>query len=295
MFDLEKLRSSLLIEGDEFTAYRDPAAYWRDGKLYLFFSIVENHPGSLPLSYVGMCVTEDLVHFSKVRKLTPGDPRFNYSSPGNVILHNGTFYLCCQTYCRENAEKFGNERCRIFLLSSPDLEHWSEPKLIMVKGDDVPEKAMGRMIDPFLFRDSKTKLFWCFYKQDGCKFSTSSDLCHWMPRGQIACGENVSVFADENRYYLWHSPQNGIGEMVSDDLCQWHDTGRLFTFGQKQWPWASGRITAGTMLDLRKEPQVGQALCFFHGSGGRGEEECFDNYASIGVAWSYDCKTWEYR
>ena len=68
----------------------------------------------------------------------------------------------------------------------------------------------------------------------------------------------------------------------------------MLTLGQAEWPWAQGRLTAGFVLDLRGEPAVGKALMFFHGSeysetdprGG------FDNFASIGLAWSDGLKTW---
>ena len=75
----------------------------------------------------------------------------------------------------------------------------------------------------------------------------------------------------------------------------WTDEG-VITLGQKQWRWARGRITAAFVLDLRTNPTVGKALMFFHGSthpetdprGG------FDNYASIGIAWSDDLKHWDW-
>ena len=36
-------------------------------------------------------------------------------------------------------------------VSTPrDLENWSKPELLRVKGPDVPREKMGRMIDPYL-------------------------------------------------------------------------------------------------------------------------------------------------
>ncbi len=79
------------------------------------------------------------------------------------------------------------------------------------------------------------------------------------------------------------------------DLKTWKNAG-LFTLGQKVWPWAQGRLTAGFVLDLRSDPKVGKTLLFFHGSdfpeadprGG------FDNFASLGLAWSDDLQNWHW-
>ena len=51
--------------------------------------------------------------------------------------------------------------------------------------------------------------------------------------------------------WLIHSPANGIGIKRCTDLVNWYDE-CLYTLGQRQWPWAQGRITAGHLLDLRR-------------------------------------------
>ena len=53
--------------------------------------------------------------------------------------------------------------------------------------------------------------------------------------------------------------------------------------GGHRWPWATGRLSAGFVLDLRHDPTVGKALMFFHGSDypendARGG---FDTFASV--------------
>ena len=70
--------------------------------------------------------------------------------------------------------------------------------------------------------------------------------------------------------------------------------GVIRILGQPTWPWAQGRLTAGFVLDLRTEPAVGKALMFFHGSDfpEKDPRGGFDNFASIGLAWSDDLKTW---
>jgi hypothetical protein len=181
-------------------------------------------------------------------------------------------------------------------MTSPDLENWSAPWLLRVKGPDVPREAMGRMIDPFLLEDKdEPGKWWCFFKQDGVSMSFSRDLENWTYFGHVSGGENACVLVDRGEYVLFHAPADGIGVKRSRDLKHWRDEGTLF-LGRAGWPWAQGRLTAGFMLDLRNDPAVGKALMFFHGSdypetdprGG------FDNFASIGIAWSKDLKNWDW-
>jgi hypothetical protein len=168
--------------------------------------------------------------------------------------------------------------------------------LLRVKGPDVPQEAMGRMIDPFLVASKdEPGTWWCFFKQNGVSLARSRDLRTWTFAGRADAGENACVIVDGDDYVLFHSPPNGIGVKRSADLKTWRDEGVL-TLGQKDWPWAQGRLTAGFVLDLRRDPSVGRALMFFHGSdfpetdprGG------FDNFASLGLAWSDDLKTWRW-
>jgi hypothetical protein len=179
-------------------------------------------------------------------------------------------------------------------MRSPDLEHWGQPELLRVKGPDVPEQQMGRMIDPYLLADKdEPGKWWCFYKQNGVSLSWSYDLRHWTYRGRAAAGENVCVVVDGGQYVLFHSPENGIGVKRSPDLVTWTDEGQL-VLGQADWPWAQGRLTAGFVLDLRNDRGVGKALLFFHGSGPEDERTMFDTHASLGLAWSDDLRHWEW-
>lgn len=83
--------------------------------------------------------------------------------------------------------------------------------------------------------------------------------------------------------------------MRSANLREWQDYGPLITLGQAQWEWARGRLTAGTVLDLRHVRRIGRYVMFFHGSGPRSESEGdFDRNASIGIAWSDDLIHWDY-
>lgn len=292
--DFAQFTSPILLQGDATTAFRDPAVYYHQGRFYLYFTLVETETDGRVFLYLAMTTSDNLKTFDPVRKLTPRDRALNFSSPGNIIEHDGEFHLCCQTYCRENGEKYGNQNSRLWRLRSRDLVHWQPPELLRVKGD-IPVGEMGRMIDPYLLRDKDDPTrIWCFYKQNGVSLSSSTDLVNWTFAGHTECGENVCVLVSDGEYRLWHSPENGIGLMTSRDLRHWEHSKQLITLGQKNWPWAQGRLTAGFVLDLRGHPEIGKALMFFHGTGPEDERTIFDQYACIGLAWSDDLEHWAY-
>ncbi|MEO7766762.1 MAG: hypothetical protein ABIS01_05020, partial [Ferruginibacter sp.] len=123
--------------------------------------------------------------------------------------------------------------------------------------------------------------------------SYTYDFKNWKYVGHTESGENVSVLKKNGAYILFHSPKNGIGIKKSKDLKYWEQFGNLLTLGQKDWAWAKGRISAGTVVDLRNSTNYGAYVMFFHGSGPLTEEEGdFDKNASIGIAWSNDLITW---
>ena len=294
--DLNLLASPVLFRGDASTAYRDPAALFPAGWFRLFFPRVKVGTKGQAYSYLASSRSRDLRQWSEPRLLTPRDLRLNYGSPGNVVRHGGEWVLCLQTYPRPGGEKYGNADARLWVMRSPDLEAWGEPELLRVKGPDVPRERMGRMIDPFLLadRDDPGK-WWCLYKQNGVSRSWSRDLRTWTYAGHAPAGENACVILDRGEYVLYHSPENGIGVKRSTDLAVWRDEGVL-TLGQRGWPWAQGRLTAGFVLDLRGEPAVGRALLFFHGSAYPESDPRggFDSFASIGLAWRTDLTTWQW-
>jgi len=293
---LSAIPAVVLFRGDATTAYRDPAAIHHDGWFRLFFTLVKSGPDGRPFSHVAWSRSRDLVNWSEPEVFTPREQSLNYGSPGNIIRQGEEWVLCLQTYPRPRGERYGNQDSRIWTMRSKDLETWGPPELLRVKGPEVPREKMGRMIDPFLLQDRDDPgRWWCFYKQNGVSRSWSRDLGTWTYAGRTDAGENACVIVDGGDYVLFHSPANGIGVKRSNNLSQWQDEG-LLTLGQAGWPWAQGRLTAGFVLDLRQNPAVGKALMFFHGSdfpemdprGG------FDNFASIGIAWSDDLKKWDW-
>lgn len=298
---LEELTSPIVFEGNDHTAYRDPAVLYEDGIFHLFFTVVEIEPDDSIYSYVAYSQSPDLVNWTNVVKLTEKNQRLNYSSPGNVIKFKDEWILCFQTYPRPDYTskqqiRFGDETARLFIMRSKDLKKWTEPELLRVKGDDVSREDMGRMIDPYLVEDKDEKgKYWCFYKQNGVSLSYSYDLKSWTFFGHTQAGENACVLVENDEYILFHSPHNGIGIKQSNDLKNWADWGGLITLGQDHWNWAKGRLTAGTVLDMRKLKEVGKYIMFFHGSGPLSEGEGdFDRNSSIGIAWSGDMLDWQW-
>ncbi|MGB2807351.1 MAG: hypothetical protein WBC22_06410, partial [Sedimentisphaerales bacterium] len=66
--------------------------------------------------------------------------------------------LCLQTYPwlkyrRGERVRWGDGSARLFIMRSKDLEHRSEPELLLVKEPGGAIEKMGRMIDPYLIED----------------------------------------------------------------------------------------------------------------------------------------------
>ena len=294
-FNFKSFTSPILFEGDAVTAYRDPAAIYHNGIFYLYFTLVKIEPDGT-FMFTAFSKSRDLAHWTEPQIITPRDRSLNFSSPGNIIRFGDQWVLCLQTYPRPNGSKYGSNDCRLWIRRSTDLEHWSEPELLRVKGPLVTQAEMGRMIDPYLIEDKDALgQWWCFFKQNGASRAWSRDLKTWTYAGHIPAGENVCVLRDGAEYVMFHSPSNGIGVKRSSDLQTWRDTG-LLTLGQTNWPWAQGRLTAGFVLDLRDQPGIGKHILFFHGSAFPEEDPRggFDNFASIGFAWSDDLIHWSW-
>lgn len=297
---LSKLSSPVIFKGDEKTAYRDPAVLYHQKKFYLFFTLVRNEEGKI-YSYTAMSHSADLKKWSPVKIITPRDQALDFSSPGNIVRFKDEWILCLQTYPRpdytaDQQPRYGTGASRIYIMRSKDLETWGAPEVMKVKGPDVEIADMGRMIDPYLLEDKDEKgKWWCFYKQNGVSMSYSYDLLNWKFFGRTESGENVCVLNENNEYILIHSPKNGIAIKHSSDLINWNDWGKPVRLGQDEWSWAKGRITAGTVINLKEDKKFGKYVMFFHGSGPKTEEEGdFDKNASLGIAWSDDLWQWEW-
>ncbi len=284
------------------TAWRDPAVLFHDGVFHLFATYIKTEADGRVFGYTAHTQSRDLKTWSPPRILTPRGQQLNYCAPGNVVRDSDEWVLSLQSYPlpgyeRTDPLRWGTSDSRIFTMRSRDLEAWSPPELLRVKGPDVARADMGRMIDPYLLRDKDdpTK-WWCFYKQRGVSYSWSHDLETWTYAGRADAGENVCVLVEDDTYVLIHPPENGMGIKRSRDLETWEDDERLITLGQDQWPWAETRITAGFVLGLRAVPEVQRYVMFFHGVGPGKIRTTNNAYANcdIGIAWSSDLHTWHW-
>ena len=283
----------IIFQGDDKTAYRDPAAVFFGGRCHLFFTLVETEDDQSVHSYVAHSESPDLVTWSRPVKITPRSDR-DYSSPGNVVKAGDKWVLCFQSYPRpgnrnDGIVRYADSTARLFVARSKDLRNWSAPELLKVKGPDVFEEKMGRMIDPYLIQDGKGE-WWCFYKEkvesvSGVSMSRSANLRDWKPAGRTNGGENVCVVKDRDGYLMMHSPQYGMKFKRSTDLTNWEDVPGWLTLGGKSRPWSKGRLTAGAFLDGRDVAGCGKWILFFHGSGPKTEAEGdFDRNASIALS-----------
>lgn len=267
-------------------SFRDPAAYVENGTIYLYFTLVENE-GDMQYFYVAMSTSKDFINWSEPRIITEKNTAKNYSSPGNVVKYNGEYYLCIQTYPRPNFEKYGNDDSRIYTIKSTDLIHWSKPEILMVKGD-IPVCDMGRMIDPYILEDDG--VFYCFFKQNGVSFSTSTDLTNWNYMGNTQCGENVCVLKKDDAYLIFNSPENGISTIKTKDFKTFTPCGVTY-LRQSEWDWAKDRITAGFVIELNDNIVPYKYAMFFHGDN----EDDYLFGASMGVAFGNDLEHWHYN
>ncbi len=300
---LAALTSPILLRGDAHTAFRDPLLIHERGQFWLFFSWAREEEDHLIYWYTAVSTSPDLRSWSPPRALTPKNQNLNYASPGDIVRVGDEYLLCVQTYPIANFRRgdklrYADERARLWIMRSRNLDTWGRPELIKVKGPDVDEAAIGKMIDPFLLRDKDTPgKWWCFFKQDQrVHCSWSLDLAQWTPGTiDLAHGENPCVIVQGGQYVLFYAPNdNGIGVKRSRDLVTWREEEPVLTLGQREWPWAENRVTAGYVEDLRRQPGVGRYVMVFHGGGpGRERSDANENAnCHIGIAWSDDLKTW---
>ena len=312
----DKLHNPIILKGDKHTAYRDAAAHYHDGVFRIYHSITTFGENGAIIFRIGMIKSTDLIHWTEPVIVSPENTEMNFGDPGNIIRFQDRWVMCFESYPCPPAGLVSD--ARIFFMESEDLETWSEPELIFIKGPHVGEKEMGRVIGPCLFQDKDEEgKWWCFYKHSGIvvshprslayggvdlppsnillrslHISCSYDLKTWTYFGCTDSEENYCVLIDEDEYILIDSPGNGVGIKLSKDLIYWTDLG-LFTLDQRNWPWAQGRLTAGHVLDLREVPEVGKFFMVFHGCSMEGKKRCnVHGEACLAIAWSDDLQRW---
>ncbi len=147
IIDFSKIRTPIIFRGDYKFAYRDPAVIYANNTFYLYFTLCENSSDRGYYSMIAYSKSTDLIFWTYPKAISPRNRNLNYSSPGNIIKYNDDWVICLQTYPTPMLESFGNANSRIFIMRSKNLEDWGEPELLKVKGNNVSESEMGRMID----------------------------------------------------------------------------------------------------------------------------------------------------
>ena len=312
----EKIPSPVILQGDSRLAYRDPALHYHDGIFRIFVSITTLKRDGTYAFVIVAIQSRDLIKWTAPKVVTPQDSSHNFTAMGNIVRFDDRWVACLSSYPVPPEGK--TEDARALTMESGDLLHWSEPVPLLLKGPNVPVENLGRIIDPYIFKDREdpTK-WWCVYKQGGIviqrpkglsfggnefpassmlfssmHFSFSSDLKNWSYLGNFDGEENYCVLIDGDEYVLVFSPANGIGFKRSTDLVNWREVS-LVTLGQRHWPWAQGRISAGHILDLRDEPGIAKFLMVFHGCSVEGKlASSIHGRASLGLAWSEDLERW---
>ena len=253
----------IIFKGNERFAYRDPACCFEDGICHLFFTVSEKDDGYM-YNRIAHSQSSDLKNWTIPEFITPKDTELNFSSPGNIIRHNGEFLICICSYplTKPFAEEWiAHDTARLYLIRTKDFKSYSEPELINPKGNTLPDD-LGRMIDPYILE--KNDGYYLFFKQNGVSLSRSQDLKNWEFLGSTDGGENVCVLEHNGEYLLIHSPENGIAIAKSNDLENWSDY-LYTTLLQDEWDWAAGRLTAAFAAKL-PEGSAYKYIMFFHGS-----------------------------
>ena len=257
---------SIIFNGNDKKAFRDPAAVFFDGRYHLFFteSIKEN---VFMYNFVAHSESIDLIHWTEPRVITEKDRLKNYCSPGSIVKYKDEFFICITSYPMPkpyDEQFFADDTARLYFIKTTDFKSFSKPELIYAKGSDDIEK-MGRMIDPFVLVDKdNSDRYLLFFKQNGISMSESYDMKNWKFIGSADAGENACVIVKDGKYMLIHSPEDGIGIKISEDFSSWEDKGVIY-LNRKCWDWANGRLTAAFAMETCGKTKY-KYIVFFHGS-----------------------------
>ena len=181
---------------------------------------------------------------------------------------SGTYYFRVKAYPNDPNEAVPSEWTQWsagFVYNRPTtvlVKTWSEPEKIHIGGELSKGK---RKIDPFILPDKdENGKYHLFFKQDGKinRAISKSDILNWEYVSDVIDGENPCIVVEDNKYLMFYSPSNGVKTLVSEDLVSWDEKGKIH-FDDEILKWASGRITAGFMMDT---PHDGGKALFFHGS-----------------------------
>jgi sucrose-6-phosphate hydrolase SacC (GH32 family) len=243
-------------------------------------------------NHVGLSKSQDLINWTKPEILTETDKLKNYCSPGCIIKTKDEYLLCITSYPMPepySVRYYADQTARLYIIRTTDFETFSEPEKIYAKGKNLSQKEEGRMIDPFIFENKDKKgEYILLFKQNGISLSRSFDMVNWKYEGSVDGGENACILIRNNKYLLIHSPDNGIGLAESNDLKVWKEIKNI-TLKQKEWDWASGRLTAGFAMESKGNTKY-KYILFFHGSRKESFPETHGN-ATLAMVFTDDFET----
>lgn len=288
---------SPLLRGDDNSAWRDPAVFIHEGVFRLYCTMALREPDGRHVSRIAELCSRDLVTWSQPRFLTPVDRQLQFSQPGNVVKVGDEWILGLNSYPRPDATSCAKDDARLWCIRSPDLVTWSAPEPMAVHGPDRGQPQ--RAVYPFLVQDPADAGRWlCFYKDNhrGVGMSTTRDFRAWTYEGVVMPGaQNPCVVRDGDGWVMTVSlnrkDNDGQDIFRSDDLRSWRPVGS-FRPSAQQWPWASGHIYHGRLVDGRQDPRIGRWLMVVSGNDQRKGGPPVDRRGHIGVAWSNDLVSW---
>ena len=255
---------NLILKGDSKKAFRDPACIYHNGVYHLFYTLSSKKDGYM-YNRIAKSESVDFEKWSEPVFLTKEDNLWNFCSPGNILKVGDEFIMCVSSYPMPLPFEevcAADDTARLFIMRSKDLKTWSEPEKIHIGGELSKGK---RKIDPFILPDKdENGKYHLFFKQDGKinRAISKSDILNWEYVSDVIDGENPCIVVEDNKYLMFYSPSNGVKTLVSEDLVSWDEKGKIH-FDDEILKWASGRITAGFMMDT---PHDGGKALFFHGS-----------------------------
>ncbi|MFW5882646.1 MAG: hypothetical protein ACOCVS_03335 [Planctomycetota bacterium] len=286
------------------TGVRDPALYCHDGVVHCFYTATW-WDGDHLVSTIEQRRSIDLQHWSDPAVIGPP----TLCSPGNVLAVDvpgrKRFQLVCQHYPMTlpiDGRSVYRHDCRLWILESDDLVHWSDPRIVVAAGSTAPWSSSPRQIDPCIIdHDGR---FWMLYKEEGGDgpenfgLLVSDDLVCWqeaaldgpvigphnMPEGLGV--ENPMILRDGEEFVCFFAPchdAHKVGVGRSRDLLGWYD---LELLDLPQRPWLHRGHNAPCVIDMR--PWIGKWLMAFHSCG-----VAVVMGGRIGLAWSDDLRTWE--
>ncbi|MDR1962613.1 MAG: hypothetical protein LBQ50_02410 [Planctomycetaceae bacterium] len=198
-------------------------------------------------------ILSEPIDFGKLSSpiLLRGDEKTAYRDPA-VTYHNGTFYLfCTKVSVEENNDIFAyTVQC-----TSKDLQHWTEPKTITPRDQNLNYSSPGNVIQ----YGKQWILCLQTYPRPGAK---------WQPNGKVFYGN------DQARIFI----------MRSSDLVQWSEPELLKVLGANVPREKMGRMIDPYIIEDRNEQ--GKYWCFFKQNG-----QIAYSYSRNLIDWTFRGKT----